>query len=141
MFVFYEHTIKVFASYSDLCGMRSTSGSVLVHSCTDWGGVSIPGGGLNFSHQSGLITSSSNAIFFCLRHSLLLTVYLFMKDKVSLAQAKIFINGIIKVQNQAIGIILPITILKVLPKDKKGEGVLSPFQRGAGADFSHQSRV
>ena len=52
---------------------------------------------------------------FRLRHSLLLTEPLLIKyqpvnDIVSLPQAKIFINGVIKGQNQAIGMILHITI-------------------------------
>ena len=46
-------------------------------------------------------------------------------------QPKIFINGVLKVQNQAIGMILHITILIVLPKDKKGGGgVLISATRG-----------
>ena len=45
-----------------------------------------------------------------------------MKDTVSPLWAKIFINGAMKFQNQAIGMNLRITILKVLPKDKKGGG-------------------
>ena len=53
-----------------------------------------------------------------------------MNDIVSPPQAKIFINGVLKVQNKGIGMILHITILKVLPKDKKEGAVLSPFQRG-----------
>ena len=64
---------------------------------------------------------------------------------VSLPQAKIFINGVIKGQNQAIGMILHITIQKYLPRDKKGGGVKSIPEGGGvyfcsrgAADFSHQ---
>ena len=40
-------------------------------------------------------------------------------------QAKTFVNGVIKVLNQAIRMILHTIILKDLPKDKKGGGVES----------------
>ena len=46
-----------------------------------------------------------------------------VNDIVSPAQAKIFINCVMKGQNQALGMILHITIKKNLPRDKKGGGV------------------
>ena len=70
-----------------------------------------------------------------------------MNDKLGLAQAIIFINGVLKVHNQAIGMILHITILKVLPKDLKGGGGVGcrvhsreggVFQLQGVADFSPQ---
>ena len=66
-----------------------------------------------------------------------------MNDKLSPSQAIIFINGVLKVHNQAIGMILHITILKVLPKDQKGGvGVgCRVHSRGGVADFSHQKGV
>ena len=54
-----------------------------------------------------------------------------MNDIVSPPQGKIFIIGVIKVQNQAIWMILNITILKVLPEDKK-EGGCRVHSRGGG---------
>ena len=64
-------------------------------------------------------------------------------------QEKNFINGVIKVLNQAIRMILHTIILKDLPKDKKGGGVESIPEgevyfgsRGrGGADLSHQRGV
>ena len=78
-------------------------------------------GGVNFSNQRG-VTPPLTPKKFRLRQLLFLTVHFFSKFHalngiVSPPQAKIFINDIIKVQNQVIGMILQITILKVLPKE------------------------
>ena len=89
---------------------------------------------------------------FCLQHSLLLTVpfsimYLSVNEIVSLPQVKIFISGVLVVQNQALRTILHIIILKTLPRHKKmrgGSQVHSRrgvFQLQGGADFSHEKGV
>ena len=70
------------------------------------------GGDVNFSNQRGVTPPQKN---FRLRQSLFFTVHFFIKFHalngiVSPPQAKIFINDVIKVQNQAIGMILHITI-------------------------------
>ena len=92
------------------------------------GGVNSWGRGVIFSNQRGSPPSTQK--IFRLRHSKLLTVpfsiiYLSMNDIPGPLQAKIFINGVLKVLNQAISMILHITILKILPKGIKGGGVES----------------
>ena len=68
-----------------------------------------------------------------------------VNDIVSPPQMKIFINCVMKGQNQAIGMILHLTIWKNLPKEKKeGDVESNPeggvFQLQGGADCSHQRR-
>ena len=78
------------------------------------GGVSFSEGGVNFSNQRG-VTPRCPPKNFRLRQSIFFTVNFYVEFHtlngiVSPPQAKIFINDVIKVQNQAIGMILHITI-------------------------------
>ena len=103
-----------------------------------WGFLSW--GGVNFSNQRGVTPFNPKKISpaaLITFDSTFFIIYLSVNDIVSSAQAKFFINGVIIAQNQAkiilessLDKIIRITILKVLPTDKKGGGVLSPFQRG-----------
>ena len=71
-------------------------------------------GGVNFSNQRG-VTPPSTPKFFSPAARVIFDCSFFVKNNalnniVSPAQAKLFINGVIKGQNQAIGMILHIII-------------------------------
>ena len=72
------------------------------------------GGGVNFSFQGGINPPSTQKNFSPAAHVIFDSSFFIknnaLNDIVSPPQAKIFINGVIKGQNQAIGMILHIII-------------------------------